>query len=204
MKTFTCYCEKEVDLGIDDTVNLDDFPTYYEAMKENRFLVLTCPHCGATIKPEVTVRVVSKNKNMDYYVIPELERLTYYRGKVKAPAGSEVLIGYPELFERVRIIDAGINHESVEVIKYYLQCKAEESDPEGDITIYFKKKDDNGLIFNAFGFSSGDAAQIPVPLTTYHKIAETIEQTKRQEPFSNIFSGNYHSLKKLAFEDDED
>ena len=200
MKSFTCYCEKEVDLGIDDTVNLDEWPNHYEAMKENRFLVITCPHCGATIKPEVTVHVVSKNKNIDYFVIPELERLTFYRGKVKAPGGSEVLIGYPELFERIRMLDCGINHECAEVIKYYLQCKAEESDTEGDITLYFRKKDDRGLIFNAYGFSSGDAAEIPVPIETYRKISETIDQTRKQEPFSEIFSGNYRSLKKLAFE----
>jgi hypothetical protein len=200
MKAFTCYCEKEVDLGIDDTVDLDEFPNHYEAMKENRFLVITCPHCGATIKPEVSVRVVSRLKKIDYFVIPELERLTFYRGKVKAPAGSEVLIGYPELFERIRILDYGLNHESVEVIKYYLQCKAEESDPEGDITIYFRKKDAKGLIFNAYGFSSGDAAEIPVPLETYSKISENIEQTSKQEPFSEIFSGSYRSMKKLAFE----
>ena len=203
MQKFMCHCDKEIDLEIDDIINLDEHPEYFTQMKENKFLSVTCPHCGSVLKPEITLQVQSENLGIDYYIIPELDRLSFYRGKIIVPQKCEVLIGFPELFERIRIIDARLDTESIEIIKYYLQCKAEDSDPEAEITIYFQKHEQNILIFYGYGFSNGQIAKIPVPLANYEQILSDKQNIKKQQPFSDIFKGNYRSIKKLASEDDE-
>jgi len=204
MSTFICHCEKEIDLGIDDVINLDEHPELIDQMKENKFLSITCPHCGSLVKPEITLRIQSATLGIDYFIIPELDRLSFYRNKVSVPQGCEVLIGFSELFERIRVIDAKLDVDAIEIIKYYLQCKAEDSDPEAEITIYFQKLENGTLNFYAYGFSNGQAAKVPVPLTTYEQVLRDCATTKKQQPFATIFSGKYRSIKKLAYTDDED
>lgn len=198
-----CYCEKEFDLDIDDIINLDKHPEFFSQMKENKFLAVTCPHCGSQLKPEIPLRVQSGNLGIDYYIVPELDRLSFYRDKVSVPQECEILIGFPELFERIRIIDAKLDIETIEIIKYYLQCKAEDSEPEAEITIYFQKQEQNTLFFYGYGFSNGQIAKIPVPISNYEQISIDKNTIKKQKPFDTIFTGSYRSIKKLTSEDDD-
>jgi hypothetical protein len=152
----------------------------------------------------MTVRLKSASRNLDAIVLPELDRLAVYRGKADAPRGVEILVGYAELFERARIIRDGLEARTVEIIKYYLQGKAEEQEPDADIQVLYHGLADGKLEFHIIGMRSGETGIIRLPRESADKSASDIA---RQDPrFKELFSSQYRSIRKLGFlaEDEQD
>ncbi len=95
-------CETSFDADLPEEFDLDATPEVIGQILAGDFLAVSCPSCGARLKPELRVRLVSKKSGMDLVALPELERISLYRGAAQLPKGSEALVGYPELFERAR------------------------------------------------------------------------------------------------------
>jgi hypothetical protein len=202
MKTFTCRCETVVDIDISDNIDLDSDQSLLEALAEGNFLSIRCPNCASTIRPEMPVRVRSAVYGLDVLVLTELDRLSVYRGKAAVPSACEVLIGYPELFERVRMIKDGFDAQGIEVMKYYIQDKAEEQDPEADITVWYHGLSAGNLEFRIIGLKSGETGVIKLPRGSYDRALE--EARSGGGKFKAMLSGPYRSLRKLGFLDGDE
>ena len=174
------------------------------SMLDASFLSQTCPRCGAPVRPEFSVRVSWPTKGMDVQVLPELDRISVYRDKADAPKGVEILVGYPELFERVRELRDGLDPRAVEIVKYYLLEKAEESEPDADVTVLYHAKEGERLVFHVLGFKSGDTGVVKLPVDTYSRAFDGLKDSMSREPFQSVFQGAYRSINKLAFLDDEE
>lgn len=203
MATITCKCEAQIETPLPDTVDLDREPVRLEGLRSGDFLSVHCDNCGATVRPELAVRVRWNSRRTDVFVLPEIERLSFYSGHAAVPRNAEVLIGYPELFERIRTLDAGLDPRAVEIVKYYLQEKAEETSPEADIDIYFESLEAGKLTFHVEGVKQGEVGIVRLPMEKYEQVALGLGETASREPFAELFKGSYRSLRKLAFQDED-
>jgi len=200
MKKVACRCEMVVEIDASDTIDLDADKNGLIRLSEGCVPSVVCPRCGAIVKTELPLHVISTQRGIDIVVLSELERLSVYRGKPSDSGSGEILLGFQELFERARMLRDDLDSKVVETLKYVLQSKAEESEPEADITVLYNGKVSGALEFHILGLKSGQAGVIKIPEATYTRSAMqigTIEKTK--EPYASIFSGRYQSIKKLGF-----
>ena len=144
-------------------------------------------------------RVVSKSRGLDLVVLPELERLSAYRGKADVGGTAEIVLGYQELFERARMVRDGLEPKAVEALKYALQGKAEESEPQAEVSVFYNGMKDGSLEFHIMGLKSGQAGVVRLPKASYDKVAADLPAMSGKEPYRSIFSGRYRSIKKLGF-----
>ncbi|MFH2114989.1 MAG: CpXC domain-containing protein [Spirochaetota bacterium] len=204
MKTITCHCSANVDIDVPDLLDIDADPALFRKLQDGSFLAVVCPHCGATLRPELAVRLKSATRNLDAIVLPEMDRLAVYRGKADVPKGVEILVGYAELFERARILRDDQETRIIEIIKYYLLGRAEEQEPEADIVVLYHGLDNGKLEFHILGMKSGETGIIRLPHESADKAA--LDTTKQDYRFRELFSSQYRSIRKLGFlaEDERD
>jgi hypothetical protein len=200
MRTVTCRCETVFEADLPEEVDLDSRPQTLDEILKGDFLAVDCPNCGARLKPELTVRLVSKKAGLDLVVLPELDRMSLYRGAVELPKGSQALVGYPELFERARILSDGLDPETVEILKYYLAQKAAEQAPEAEIAVAYAGKKGEKLEFHLNGLKEGQVAVLPIDAAIYAKTQGDKARSLREAPFDRIFKGQYRSIRMLEAE----
>ncbi|HSV56125.1 MAG TPA: CpXC domain-containing protein [Magnetospirillaceae bacterium] len=204
MRSVACPCEAQFETEFPETVDLDSRDGAETEILSGDFLTARCPRCGNVVKPDLAVRVISSSRKLDVQVIPEMERLAFHRGAVKIPAGSEAVIGYRELAERIRAVRDGRSPGALEIIKYLLMSRAQQDAPEADIIIEYAGRDQGALKFAIWGVREGEAGFVRVPDTVYEKTLAELPQKISQEPFSRIFAGPYRSIRALVAELDEE
>ncbi|MDP3178740.1 MAG: CpXC domain-containing protein, partial [Spirochaetaceae bacterium] len=164
------------------------------------FMTVICPACGTKLKPDLRVRLQSTSRSLDLLLLPELERLSFYRGAIPVPKGCQILIGFPELYERARIIADGLDPETLEIMKYYIGTKAEEESPEAEIAIAYSGRESAKLTFKVGGLKQGEIALLHVGEATYERTLAEKARTARSNPFERIFKGSYRSIRALEAE----
>ena len=197
MRKVTCMCETSFDADIPEEIDLDASPGVLGEILAGDFLAVSCPNCGTRLKPELRVRLISKKSGLDIVALPELERMSLYLGTIELPKGSQALVGYPELFERARILQDGLDPDAIEIIKYWLAGKAQEDAPDADIRIAYAGKKGDKLSFHVSGLREGEVAVVPVDQGTYAKTLAEKARSSREAPFSRIFKGPYRSIRML-------
>jgi hypothetical protein len=202
MKSITCLCENTFDADIPDEVDLDGDSAQLDKIRSGGFLSFTCPACGKTLKPEFPLKVKSASLKLALLMIPEDERMTFYRGKYEVPAGFECVIGYPELLDRVRAIADGFDHRAIEIMKYIFLCKAEDSDPKAQPFIFYHGIEDGSLCFHVHGLKDdGDVAVVKAPRKLYEMTLKELPAKSTEEPFDAILKPPYVSVNRLDMEE---
>lgn len=199
MRTITCRCDAEIELDLPEAINLDGDPASRAAMAAGTFLNTVCPGCGASLHPELELRVTMPSAGLDALVVPEPERLSVYRGKKTAGGNGEVIIGFAELFERMRLLRDGLDPAANEIVKYVLLGKAEESEPDSDIAVRYHGREDSRLVFHVIGLASGQVGVVRLPAESYERVLKDLPKAMKRAPFDLVFSGPYRSINKLGF-----
>jgi hypothetical protein len=202
MRKVTCRCESSFDADLPDEIDLDAEPSTLDAILSGEFFQVTCPNCGSKLKPELRVRLFSKKRGLDLTALPELERTSLYRGAADIAKGSEALVGYAELFERARALVDGLDPEVLEIIKYWLVAKAQESDPDADLQASYAGIEEGKLRFQVAGLKQGEVAVLHVGRSLYDKTVADKARSLRSEPFDKIFAGPYRSIRALEYLED--
>jgi hypothetical protein len=203
MRQVTCMCEAVFDADLPDEVDIDSAPGTMDEILRGEFLAVTCPSCGARLKPELRVRLASKKAKLDIVMLPEIDRMSLYLGKAGIPEGAEAVVGYAELFERAKILSEGLDPEAVEILKYFMIQKAEEQSPEADISVAYAGKKDGKLSFHLSGLKEGQVAVLPVDPSTYAKTLADKPRSLREAPFDRLFKGPYRSIRMLEAESED-
>lgn len=198
MKEVQCRCEAMVEVDVPEFIDLDA-QGMLSRLAVGESPSATCPRCGALVRAELPLSVRSASRRIDLTIMPETERLSVYRGKVSEPGGQEILLGYQELFERARMLRDGLDPRAVEGLKYFLQTKAEESEPEADIAVLYNGLADGSLEFHITGLKSGQTGVVRLPHSAYQKIVPDTTTNSPKEPYKTILAGRYRSIKKLGF-----
>jgi hypothetical protein len=199
--TFTCICEREIQAEVPESIDLDASPEYRGAILDGSFLTFACPACEKVHKVEFALRLVWPSKGQDIHFIPESERMLFYRGKKKVPDKAQCVIGYPELLERIRILEAALNPAAVEIMKYIYQTKAEEANPDSDIKVYFHDYRDGALSFHVLGVSKDEIALIKAPKSMYDLALADLPNKAKTAPFKDFLSPPYVSVRSLDLEE---
>jgi hypothetical protein len=202
MRKVTCTCESIFDAGLPEEVDMDGEDDIAGQIIGGSFFSVTCPSCGALLKPELRVRLHSKKRGIDVTLIPELERSSVYRGRANLAKGSQAVVGYTELYERMKILSDALDPDTVEIVKYYLALKAEEQVPEAEITVIYAGLDGDRLTFHLLGLKENEVAVLHIGHDIYDRSLSDKARCLRSEPFKRIFAGHYRSIRVLEADQD--
>ena len=195
----TCLCDNSFDVDIPEEIDLDQNPVYMDEIQDGSFLNFICPSCKKKHKPEFPVTVLWPSKNLKLEVLPELDRGEFYRRKEspadKSPYTLETIIGYPEMAERLAVIQDGYEPTPVEAIKYQLGLKAEEQYPDNEMEIWYYSSDSDSLEFHIHGIKANQVAVMKIPLSLYKKTLADYKEHPKKEIFTVLRAGNYLSYK---------
>jgi hypothetical protein len=179
-----------------EEINLDEGPEYLDQIMDGSFMNFTCPSCGKKHKPEFPLTVLWPSRGLRLEVLPELDRGEFYRRK-KDPPGTETVIGYPELADRLALIRDGLEPAAAETLKYYLLAKAEESCPDGEISIWYHGRGPEGIEFHLHGIREGEVAVSRVPLGVYERTLEDYKKHPRNEIYRALRRRSYLSVQNM-------
>jgi hypothetical protein len=191
-----CPCDNTFSVDVPEEIDLDQDPKYLDEILDGSFMNFTCPSCGKKHKPEFPVTLQWPGRNLRFEILPELERGEFYRRK-KDPPGTETLIGYPEMAERLAVIRDDLEPAAVEALKYYLLAKAEESYPDQEIGIWYQNKGPEHIEFHLHGIREGEVAVSRVPLSTYGRTLEDYKKHPRGEIYRALRCRSYLSVQNM-------
>jgi hypothetical protein len=201
MRDIMCVCERSFEADVPDEVDLDRDEAAIPSILDGSFLSYTCPSCGKLLKPEFNVLLRSASRKADVFFLPESERGTFYSGGATLPPGSEVVIGYPELLERVREMVAGLDPRPLEIMKFFYLQKAEDKSPEGEIRIFFHGIEADSLVFHIHGMSKDEIAVIKAPRSSYDRTVAELPERSKEAPYASILAPPYISIRRLDVEE---
>ena len=196
--TIVCFCEKNVEITVPETINLKKDPDVEEHILEGTFLTYTCNFCGKELKPELPVHIVDYSRDIDLFFIPEHERGAYLSGKNQFPPCKRVVIGYPELVEKIKLYRWDLDDRIIEIIKFYLLEKAGGS-PE--IKVYLDAFEDDRLVFHLHGVKQDEIGIVHIPLSFYKKTEEQFDEISSDDQFSELLHPPYISIHKIYIGD---
>jgi len=197
MKQVQCRCEAMVDIDVPDALELE--AAALARLAEGEAPAATCPRCGTVVRAELPLRV--RSAGLDVIVLPETERLAAYRGKVPVQAGTELLLGYQELFERARCLRDGLTPLALEALKHAIETKAAESGGTDEIVALYNGLEGDALAFHVLGLKPGEAGVVRVPKGAYESVARDAVRLAAKEPYASLKAGSYHGSRKLGFLD---
>ena len=194
MSTITCFCGNTIDVDFPSEIDLEKSPKAESSILDGSFMTVSCT-CGRLLKPEFPFRVFREDGSLDLFLVPELNRNSFLTGRFDTPASADIVIGFPELVERLTILRAGFDPRANEIAKYYLSRKA---GPVEDIQIRFQGIESEKAVYHIFGLKSDEIAVVKLPVESLRKMEEDIETAGNSEPFKTIFEKPYISLSKVV------
>ena len=218
-KEIECMCEHKFEIELPDSIDLKADPHYLNEINNGTFQTHTCPECGNNLKPEFPLLVKHTPGNHNIFMVPEPYRLTFLRGKYDTKQADRVVIGYPELVEKLQIFSDNLKDDTIEIIKYHLFKKAEES--QGDetldtdentdnsfknlgnsgISIYFHGYKDDNLTFHVHGLRKNEIGVTSISSSLYRDINDNMEIRYSDEMFVRMLKPPYVSINSLLLEE---
>ena len=197
-----CLCGSSFFVEINEQVDLDNSPEILDQILNGTFLNFTCSNCGKKHKPEFPIIVIWASKKIRLEVLPELERGEFLRRKKDIP-NTETIIGYPELADRLAVIRDGLEVMPVEVLKYHLLVRAEESYPELNISVWYHAlvSDNSGnpefIEFHLHGIKTDEVAVSRIPMRLYEKYRQDFKKKPKGELFVSLRHRTYLSVSNM-------
>lgn len=197
-RTITCPCGKVFSIEAEDPVDLDLKPEYIERIAGGSFMTFVCPGCGKNHKPEFPARLDWPSKHLSFEVLPELDRGEFHRRK-QDPPDTETIIGYPELADRVAVIRDGLEPAVIEMLKYMLLLKAEETYPACEVNAWYMGTGSGGIEFHLHGLKADAVAVIRTPLSLYEKTLAGYRKNPNSESFAAFRTRTYLSVQNALY-----
>ena len=209
-QNINCLCGGIFPVEIEEEIDLDQKPEYIEIINNGTFMSFICPNCGKKHKPEFKITLVWESKKIRLEVLPERERGEFYRGKKensflktgsKEAISLETVIGYPEMADRISILNDNLEPVVIETLKYYLLAKAEENYPDREINAWYHGKGDAGIEFHLDGIRADEVAVMKVPFQVYDKTCEDYRKHPKKEVFTSLRCRSYLSVQNIFMPD---
>jgi hypothetical protein len=192
----SCPCDNAFAVEVPGEIDLDQKPEYIDEILDGSFMNFICPSCGKKHKPEFPLILLWPSRNLKIEALPELDRGEYYRRKKDLP-GTETVIGYPEMADRVAVIRDGLEPAAVEALKYYLLLKAEETYPDEEISIWYQNKGPETIEFHLHGIRDGEVAVSQIPMQLYEKTLADFKKHPKGEVYSALRFRSYLSIQNM-------
>lgn len=197
--TFPCICEHLMEIEVPEVVDIERDPKVLEQLRKGNFLSVICENCGKTLKPEFPFRATHPSKGIDFYLLPERERNNYLSGSTTFPKADRIVIGFPELLEKLEIFLNDLEDRPVELIKLYLLQKAGKE----NVKLFFHEMEDDRLVFHVHGLRPNEIGVSKVPLSVYEKAKNTILSGDIEKEIKEMITPPYVSVTLLSPEETE-
>ncbi|MCL2229605.1 MAG: CpXC domain-containing protein [Treponema sp.] len=201
MKTnINCLCGTNVSVEYKEEIDLDSHPEILEKIFMGNFMSYKCSFCGKQHKPEYKIKIIWNSKNLNMEVLPELDRGEFYRNKKENPS-VETVIGYPEMADRLAIINDNLEPVIIETLKSFLLDKAIENYPDKEINIWYNNKNANGIEFHLDGIRNDEVAVMRVPMEMYEKSLEDFRKRPKNDIYASLRVRSYLSVQNILRHD---
>ncbi|MCL2243751.1 MAG: CpXC domain-containing protein [Treponema sp.] len=196
-----CPCGKIFSVEIEEEIDLDASNDNLEKINNGTFMSFICPGCEKKHKPEYKIKILWNSRNLKFEILPEPDRNDFYlKKKVKTFAGNnqyETIIGYPEMADRISVINDNLEPVVIETLKYYLLVKADENYPDRDINAWYHGKGDEGIEFHLDGIRPDEVAVMKVPMNVYDKTCKDYRKHPKNGIYRSLRSRSYMSVQNL-------
>jgi hypothetical protein len=195
-KNISCLCGNNISIDYEEEVDIDQEPECLKNIFDGSFMSYKCSYCGRLNKPEYPINIVWKSKKLIMRVIPELDRGEFYRNK-KEKFEHETIIGYPEMADRLAVVNVGLEPVIIESLKSYLLEKAAENYPDKEINAWYHFNSPAGIEFHLDGIRKGEVAVMKIPMELYKKIFDDYKKNPKNTNFSSLRVRSYLSVQNL-------
>lgn len=198
VRRIACFCDNAFEAEIPDSADLREEPQVEKLIESGDFMAVTCPKCGKRLTPEFPFRL-SLSDGREVLMIPEKDLGTFVRGRLGYEVGTpfRVVVGFPEMAEKLKILTAGLDDRIIEIMKYYLLTgTAEAGDEEHAVTLRYKGEEDKRHVFHVIGLKEGEVGVARLGAEVYRKIASDVEKRIQEEPFRDFCTPPWVSIRK--------
>jgi len=197
----TCLCGTSILIDYEEVIDLDQEPKYLEEILNGTFMTYKCSFCEKKNKPEFPINIEWKSKNLKMRIIPELERGEFYRDK-KDAYKFETIISYPEMADRLAVINDGLEPVVIEALKSFLLDKAAESYPDKEVNAWYHLNDPAFIEFHLDGIRQGEVAVMKVPHEIYQKTFDDYKKNPKRGIFPSLRVRSYLSVQNYLRPDE--
>jgi len=190
----TCLCGTNILVDYEEEIDLDQEPKYLEEIFNGTFMSYKCSFCGKKNKPEFLINIEWKSKNLKMRVYPELERGEFYRDK-KDSYKFETIISFPEMADRLAVINDGLEPVIIEALKAFLLDKAEESYPDKEINAWYFMNSPEFIEFHLDGIREDEVAVMRIPQDLYKKTLNDYKKNPKSGIFPSLRVRSYLSVQ---------
>lgn len=215
MQKITCKCDCAFDIDYEQTIDLDARPAVVDEIKKGSFLSFRCPSCQSKVNVELETVFTWKSKHTELLFVPEKRRMEYLAfcaGAVRIDAesnkkiktelvkkGQVPVIGYPELADRIAVLEADLEPELIEAVKFFILDSGK--DIKGKrIQILFEQQSGEVLEFHVHGLREHEVAVMRVPISLYESVQKDRHAGRKKEVFQALKLGPYLSYKNIHAE----
>ena len=198
-----CFCENSFDAEIPESADLAADPGVQDLILGGDFMAVSCPSCGKRLTPEFPFRLTGVMKVGEIFLVPEADRAAFVRGRLEYDVGKpgRIVVGFPELAEKVLICSRGLDDRVIEIMKYYLLTGAAaggDQEQDRDVTLVYRGVEGDKHLFHILGIKAGEVGVARLAEQFYQKIASDVESRVREEPFRDFCEPPWVSLRKAA------
>ena len=198
-----CFCETTFDADLPTSADMTADPEIEQLILDGSFMSVTCPGCGRKLTPEYPFRLTGVSGLGELFLVPEADRRAYERGTLEYDTGSpaRIVVGFPELQEKVLIAGRGRDDRVIEIMKYYLltgSTRGEEGEPEKEIGIIYRGEESGRHVFNIVGMKEGEVGIARLAGELYAKIAADVETRVKEDPFQDFCAAPWVSLRRIT------
>jgi len=200
-RRIACFCDNVFDADVPDSADLQTEPEVEKLIASGDFMAVTCPRCGKQLTPEFPFRLSLAGGRGEMVLVPEKDRSGLARGRLDYELGSpsRVVVGFPEMAEKLHILAAGLDDRVIEIMKYYLLTGAAgEEDQDRDVTLRYKGEHEGRHVFHVIGLKEGEIGVARLSPEIYRKIAADVETRVKEEPFKDFCSPPWVSVLRLV------
>jgi len=195
-KNIACFCGTNLAIEYNEEIDIDNNPQALSEIFSGNFMSYKCDFCGKIHKPELKIMIVWNSKNLKMEVYPELDRGEFYRNKTEKPS-IETVIGFPEMTDRLSVINDDLEPVVIETIKSYLLEKAAENYPDKDVNAWYHRKSDSSIEFHLTGIKYDEVALMKIPSELYGKILNDYSNHPKNGLFPSLRVRSYLSVQNL-------
>jgi hypothetical protein len=197
-----CFCESSFDAEIPESADLALDAGVEEQILSGDFMAVNCPACGKRLTPEFPFRLTGVKGAGELFLVPEADRGAYLLGTLDYSPGNpgRVVVGFPELAEKVLIFGRELDDRVIEIMKYYLLtgAAAPDQEAEGDVSLLYRGQEEGKHLFHILGMKEGEVGVARLAAGIYTKIAADVDRRVLEDAFRDFCQPPWVSLRKAG------
>jgi hypothetical protein len=202
-RRIACFCEATFDVELPTAADMSADPEIGQLILDGSFMAVTCPACGRRLTPEFPFRLAGVKGVSEIFMVPEADRVAYDRGTLGYATGSpgRIVVGFPELAEKVLIAGLGLDDRVIEIMKYYLltgSAGSEEEVADKEIGILYRGREGGRHLFHIVGLKEDEVGVARLAEELYTRIASDVETRVTEDPFQDFCVPPWVSLRRIT------